>query len=149
MNLKKIYRSSLNKKVLLREHKRHTDCGVSSTPSVVLYRGGTPSLLGVPQPGLTGRGTWSGVPTGRGTSTPRSDWGGTQGGIPPPLGWTWPGYPSGWTWPGYPSPLAGPGWGTPLAGPGWGTHSPVDRQMDGWTDTCQNITFPSYYVRGG
>ena len=25
---------------------------------------------------------------------------------------------------------------------------PVDRQMDGWTDTCQNITFPSCYVRG-
>ena len=30
---------------------------------------------------------------------------------------------------------------------GMGTP-PVDRQIDGWTDTCQNITFPSYYVRG-
>ena len=30
----------------------------------------------------------------------------------------------------------------------WVPPSPVDRQMDGWTDTCQNITFPSYYVRG-
>ena len=27
-------------------------------------------------------------------------------------------------------------------------HLGVDRQIDGWTDTCQNITFPSYYVRG-
>ena len=24
---------------------------------------------------------------------------------------------------------------------------PVDRQIDGRTDACQNITFPSYYVR--
>ena len=31
---------------------------------------------------------------------------------------------------------------------GMGTPPPVDRQIDGWTDTCQNITFPSYYVRG-
>ena len=30
---------------------------------------------------------------------------------------------------------------------GW-VPPPVDRQIDGWTDTCQNITFPSYYVRG-
>ena len=27
-----------------------------------------------------------------------------------------------------------------------GYPPPVDRQIDGWTDTCQNITFPSYYV---
>ena len=25
----------------------------------------------------------------------------------------------------------------------WEPPPPVDRQMDGWTDTCQNITFPS------
>ena len=28
-----------------------------------------------------------------------------------------------------------------------GTTPPVDRQMDGRTDACQNITFPSYYYR--
>ena len=48
----------------------------------------------------------------------------------PPI-WTWPGYPS--TWPGGVPPQLD------LAGvhPLW-----TDRQMDGWTDTCQNITFP-------
>ena len=30
----------------------------------------------------------------------------------------------------------------------WVPPPPVDRQIDGRTDTCQNITFPSYYVRG-
>ena len=55
-----------NKKVLLRERKRHTDRGASSTPSVVLYqgtpyRGDTPiqpwtSLAGVPPSG-PGRAT--------------------------------------------------------------------------------------------
>ena len=38
-----------NKKVLLRERKRHTDRGISSTPSVVLTGGG-----GVPHPWLGG-----------------------------------------------------------------------------------------------
>ena len=48
-----------NKKVLLRERKRHTDRGISSTPSAVLSLGGTPSQVplcpylawGVPIPG--------------------------------------------------------------------------------------------------
>ena len=35
---------------------------------------------------------------------------------------------------------------------GYGYHTPppqwTDRLMDGRTDACQNITFPSYYVRG-
>ena len=78
----------------------------------------------------------------------RSDWG-TQGGVPPavPPGqvqWGYPrwgppgqGYPPPhWTWLGYPPPhldLAGV---TPPP-PVW-----TDRQMDGWTDSCQNITFP-------
>ena len=68
-------KTHLNKKVLLRERKRHTDRGVSSTPSVILYEVGYPPPIGVPpgkvrwgvpkvgyphrgtpQPGLTGGG---------------------------------------------------------------------------------------------
>ena len=30
-----------------------------------------------------------------------------------------------------------------------GTPPPVDRQIDGWTDTCQNITFPRTTYTGG
>ena len=47
-------------------------------------------------------------------------------GIPP--AWIWLGYPPSWTWLGYPPFPCG--------------------QTDGWTDTCENNTFPSYYVRG-
>ena len=83
-----------NKTVLLRERKRHTDRGVSSTPSVVLYWG-VPHLR-YPPSDLAG-----GTP-----SLP----GGTLPWVPP--GWTWHGYPRVWTWPGY--PLPGPGWGTPI-----------------------------------
>ena len=53
------------KKVLLRERKRHTDCGVSSTPSVM----------------------WGGTPPGRGTPAARSDGGYLR------LGTPWLGYP--------------------------------------------------------
>ena len=53
---------------------------------------------------------------------------------------------------GYPQqgyPRAGSGWGTSPAGPAWGTPWVwTERLMDGWTDTCENITFPSYCVRG-
>ena len=64
-----------HKKVLLRERKRHTDRGVSSTPSVT--RGGVPPSpdRGIP---LAGWGTPS--PSGPGWGTPL------------PI-WTWPGYP--------------------------------------------------------
>ena len=102
-----------NKTVLLRERKRHTDRGVSSTPSALLYRGG-----GTPPPGYnTSVLTWLGGVT---PSLP----GGTPPQAPPP------------------SDLAGVPPQSDLAGvpPTLG----VDRQ----TDTCQNITFPSYYVRG-
>ena len=30
----------------------------------------------------------------------------------------------------------------------YGMVTPPCGQTDGWTDMCQNITFPSYYVRG-
>ena len=56
-NLQLAYFHVANKKVLLRERKRHTDCGVSSTT-----RGGVLSRWGAPPA--------------------RSD-GGTQGGVPP------------------------------------------------------------------
>ena len=54
-----------NKKVLLRERKRHTDCGVSSTPSVVLPgEGGTPGRhppgWGTPNPDLAKGLPWVG-----------------------------------------------------------------------------------------
>ena len=66
-------KTNFHKKVLLRERKRHTDRGVSSTPSVT--RGGVPPPpgRGTPQPGLMGEGVpevrypppsqvWQGVP---------------------------------------------------------------------------------------
>ena len=82
-----------NKKVLLHERKRHTDHGVSSTPSRV---------------------TQGRVPLGKGTPLARSDRGYLRWGTPQPglmgipkvgylPGQTWLGYPPPiWTWPGYP-----------------------------------------------
>ena len=106
-----------------------------------------------PWPGLTG-GTWGGVPLGRSTPTkvppgtptrvprvpPCQVWWGTQDGVPlHPLAWVPLARSDGWY----------PRWGTPwedLAGvPPSGQ---TDQWIDGWTDTCENITFPSYYVRG-
>ena len=58
----------------------------------------------------------------------------------PPLAWTWLGTPPAWTWLGYPPRLDLAGVPPPRV---W-----IDRWMDGWTDTYENITFPSYYVRG-
>ena len=102
-------------------------------------------------------------------------WGGTWPGYPP--GGTWPGYPPRVPPRGVPdpgTPWGGPG--TPLGGyltrvpppggsgypPAASWHSgkcckalwdmgtpPVDRQIDGWTDACQNITFPRTTYAGG
>ena len=150
----KYLNAQINKKVLLRERKRHTACRVASTPYVV--------LTGYPPPGYPP----SRVPPWLGTPQQGTPWLGTPpAGYPPgrvpPLGKVSPwqstpqaGYPPA----GYPphqgTPPAGPGRVFPLAAP-W--HSgkcckalwdmgtpPVDRQ----TDTCQNITFLSYYVCG-
>ena len=52
----RIFNAKENKKVLLREHKRHTDRGVSSTPSVT--RGGVSS----PQQGSLPARSDEGVP---------------------------------------------------------------------------------------
>ena len=98
----------VDKKVLLRERKRHTDRGVSSTT-----RGGV-SPLGVPPSQVQWRGNQGGVPR-QGPPWPGL-MGGTQGGdplagVPPGQVW-WRGYLRwGTPWQGY--PLAGPGWGTP------------------------------------
>ena len=97
-----------NKKVLLRERKRHTDRGVSSTT-----RWGTPS----PRQGTPpARSDWEGYPRWgtpcRGTAQPGL-MGGTQGGVPP-SGYPQPG-PTGVPKVGYPIkvPLAtGPMGGT-------------------------------------
>ena len=153
-----------HKKVLLRERKRHTDCGVSSTTW------GGVSRWGEPPNQVQWRGTWDRVPPHWGTPQP-----GLVGGRYPRWGTPsqvqWRRYPR-WGTPqlGYPPARSNggyPRWGTPqqgvpprrgtpqldlagvpplMPGPGWGTPPPtlgVDRQ----TDTCQNITFPSYYVR--
>ena len=146
-----------NKKVLLRERKRHTACRVASTPHVV----------------PTGYPPSQGTPPGQGTPRP---------GYPPARVPPWPGYPLARVppsqgtpparvpphWPGYPPP-AGPGRvpprldlagyppGCPMAfwemlqsimGYGYPPCGQTESWMDGRTDTCQNITFPSYYVRG-
>ena len=89
-----------NKKVLLRERKRHTDRGVSSTPSVILYEVGYPP----PQPGLT-----EGVPPHWGTPP-----GQVLGGVTRP--------PPGLDLAGVPPPPPGPGWGTPPPPPGVDRH---------------------------
>ena len=114
----------MNKKVLLRERKRHTARHAASTPYVVL------SLL-TPPAGPDPPG-WTWPP---------------PAGPDPPTSWTWPTPPAGPDPPWLdltPPPLAGPDPPPPLAGPGpppqrldltppggwtWPTP-PVDRQKD-------------------
>ena len=143
---------SIDKKVLLRERKRHTDRRVASTPYVVLT--GYPPSQGTPPARVP---PLARVPPGQGTPRP---------GYPQP-GTPWPGYPPGQ---GTPPARVPPARVPPLAGPGrllpqlphgilgnvakhYGIWVPppcgqTDWWMDGRTDACQNITFPSYYVRG-
>ena len=129
-----------NKKVLLRERKRHTDRRLSSTPSVNRSgvppppsgyppQSGYPPCRGTPHPGLLGGYPHQGTPpSGYPPSeyppiqvwqggTPQSD-GGIPGVLPrwgtPPLSGHPP--PPGWTWLGYLAPLS------------------VDRQTGGWMD---------------
>ena len=70
----------VNKRVLLRERKRHTACRVESTPSVVLT--GYP-----PHPDLAG---------GRGDPTLVPPWQGTPSAGYPPAGYPPAGYPTPW-----------------------------------------------------
>ena len=111
-----------NKKVLLRERKRHTARCVASTPYVVLtgyppsrvppWQGtppaGYPPGQGTPPPKVPplarvppGQGTpWAGTPHRQGTPPAR---------VPPSQGtpprWTWQGTPPSWTWQGTPPQL--------------------------------------------
>ena len=89
-----------NKKVLLRERKRHTACRVASTPYVVLPgyppparvppRPGYPPSQGTPPPGYPPGWTWQG--------TPQLD----LAGYPPCQGTPPPGYPPRLDLAGYP-----------------------------------------------
>ena len=146
-------KNSQNKKVLLRERKRHTDRGVSSTPSV--SRGGVPPRQDTPPPARSdgggylrwgtpwgqvwqrgGGGTWGGVPPWvlpsqvwqghtwggvlhqQGYPQARSEWGVTQGGVPPsrvPLARFDGGY-LGWGTPRARSDRGYPRWSTPSRG---------------------------------
>ena len=114
-----------NKKVLLREHKRHTDRRVASTPSVVLMGGGTPSQdqtggyphhwmgEGYPIQSWTG---WGGIPI--------------SGRIPGRMGVP----PEGWI--GVPLPPPKTRWGTPSPHPGMGiTPTPGLAGVPPWTWT--------------
>ena len=102
-----------------------TPCGVH--PPV-----GVPLHWSTPRPGLTGGYPHQGTP---GQGTPQPGPRGTPIRVPPqpgPMGVPKVGYPPGrgtphWTWLGYPP-----------------TRVWTDRR----TDKSQNITFPSYYVRG-
>ena len=114
-------KNRFNKKVLLRERKRHTARRVVTTPFVV--------LTGYPPP---------------------------PAGYPLPPGWTWQGTPPPrLDLAGYPPP-AGPGRVPPPRCLPHGILGNVANHYGIWvpplwtdrrTDTCQNITFPSYYVR--
>ena len=147
-----IQTSMQNKKVLLRERKRHTARRVVSTPSVVLPvyppRGGYPVRYppgGVPGP--PPRGTWTppGVPGPPGGVPSQVPPGGypdpPSGGSQVPPGGTWSGTPPG----GYPDPPRGVPDRVPP--PGGYPDPPLPPQV--WTDKqSETITFPSYYVRG-
>ena len=108
------------------ERKRHTDHGVSSTPSVVLWWWGTPAG-GYPIPG---QGGYSGV-------APHPD----LAGVPPV--WTWLGYPPIWTRLEYPPPPVQDQMGVhPPSGPGQGTPP------QGWTDWKHNLPSRTTYAVG-
>ena len=109
---------TFNKKVLLRERKRHTARRVASTRCAALSNpnmvGGVPGprSRGVPRPRSGGYSVPSlggrGVPSPRSGGTPSKVWGVSH----PDL--VWGGYS------GYPLPLPGPGMGYPLPGTGMG-----------------------------
>ena len=102
----------------------------------------------VPPPG---GGTWPGSPPGgyltrvppRGVPDPGTP---PEGVRVPPRGGS--GYPPGGS--GYPPPVLPHGiLGNVAKHYGIWVPPPVDRQIDGWTDACQNITFPRTTYAGG
>ena len=141
-----------NKKVLLRERKRHTARCVANTPYVVLTGyppggGGGPGTPpgGVREPPWGGLGTTPpGVPgqVPRGCGNPPGGSSTPPGGVPSQV----PGGVQVPTRGGYPVRYPGgvPGQVPPLGG---GYPDPPSPPC-GQTNTCENSTFPSYYVRG-
>ena len=158
-----------NKKVLLRELKRHTARRIVSAR----YAGGGGTLSpgrGYPISGLGGTPSQvQGVPHPRSGGYPVPGWGGpcarsrgypSRPGMGYPLGQTWDGVTPARPGMGYPPPDLG--WGTPLARPGmryppwpdlgWGTTpwpgwGTPPASVDRHTDSCQNITFPRTTTR--
>ena len=121
---KRKIKTFVNKKVLLRERKRHTARRVANARIQWWRRGrGTPSSHGgrgvYPISGLVGgypiQSWWWGVPHPRSGGVPHPAMGGTQGTPQPDLGWV----PPSQTWDGVP-PQPDLGWGNPQARPGMG-----------------------------
>ena len=134
---KKSLKQRRNKKVLLRERKRHTARCVANTPYVVLT--GYPPGGGTRVPPLRG-GYPVRYPGGSGYPP-----GGVPSQVPggvrvPPRGGTRSGTPGG---SGYPSRG-----GVPSQVPPPGGYPDPPSPPCGQTNTCENSTFPSYYVRG-
>ena len=120
--------TKVNKKVLLRERKRHTARRVASTPYVV--------LTGYPPPGRVPPGRvppWAGYPPGQ--DTPPAGYPLPRQGTPR-LGTPPAGYPPGWTWQG--TPPAAPWHSGKCCKALWDMGPPpwTDRLMDGWKDRC-------------
>ena len=132
---------SKDKKVLLRERKRHTDRSVSSTPSVILYKVGYPPHQGTPPSQVRQGGIRCGVPPVR-VPSGQAQQGGTQGGVPPCQG----------TPHSRPDPMGEPKVGTPLLGypPGWMDLAgfPFPPRRCGLTNKVKLLPSLSYYVRG-
>ena len=119
-----------NKKVLLHERKRH----IAAPPCSKCSGGGVPTLVG---------GTYLGVPLphpdlAEGEGVPTLDGEYLPWGPPPHLPWGTP----------PPCPDLDSGEGVPILDQG-GTYLGVPLPPGcEQTDTCENSTFPSYYVRG-
>ena len=97
-------------------------------------RGGYPDLGTPPPPGGGGGGTRTSVPPPPPTSPPGGGGGGgTRTSVPPPP----------------PPGCLMAFWEMLQSIMGYGYPPPVDRQIDGWTDACQNITFPRTTYAGG
>ena len=113
----------MNKKVLLRERKRHTARRVASTPYVVLT--GYPPGQGTPPARVP---PWPGYPPGQGTPSQ---------GTPPARVPPWPGYPVARVPQGTPPARVPPCQGTPLPGyppqPGYPPWLDLAGYPPGWT----------------
>ena len=120
---------SQNKTVLLCERKRHTTRRVASTRFAGTVGGGYPNRARSPARGRGIHSWGEGGTPARGV--PQLGYPhGQPDGVPPPASWM-----------GYPPPRPG-GRGTPPAS--WDGVPPLNVNRH----TCENSTFPPYYVRG-